>query len=139
LGMNIPIFFGAHERIEAQRQKNQAIIEKKDAEVNLLNAQSDRILASRDYQSTHKRLEELRSKDLPLAEAMMESTNSSYKAGKLGFAELILARKTLADLRVQDIQLRRTLLSDRLRCLQNCQVHPDQKERLMPYETHQEP
>ena len=36
----------------------------------------------------------------------MESTFSAYRSGQLGYAELTLARKTLNDLRAQDIQLR---------------------------------
>ena len=35
----------------------------------------------------------------------MESTLSSYKSGRLGFAELVLARKTLSDVRAQEVEL----------------------------------
>jgi hypothetical protein len=55
-----------------------------------------------------------------MAEALMQSTLSSYKTGQLGFAELVLARKTLSDLRIQEVQMRGSVLLARLRCLDRC-------------------
>jgi ribosomal protein L20 len=64
---------------------------------------------------------EIREKDIPLATALVESTYSAYKAGKLGFAELVLSRKTLSDLRLQDIQLRSAIVQNHLKCLNQCE------------------
>ena len=118
--MTIPIFFGIQERIDAQKAKSQALIDRSNSELALLNARSDRAEAAGEYQRSSRRLKELREKDIPLAEAAMESTYSSYRAGKLGFAELLLARKNLADLRVEDIQLRTAIINSHMRCLKQC-------------------
>ncbi len=122
VGVNIPIFFGGQERIDAQKAKSQAILDQSNSEVSLLRARSDRAAAAGEYRRDLARLEELRKKDLPLAEVAMDSAFSSYKAGKLGFAELILARKNLTDLKIQDIQLRSSIVLNHLRCLDACQT-----------------
>src|SRR5262249_17736934 len=83
--------------------------------------QSDKRDGAREYRRTSRRLKELQSRDLSLAQALVESTLSAYRAGKLGFAELVLARKTLADLTVQEIQLRGNKILAHLRCLKACE------------------
>jgi len=135
VGVNIPIFFGAQERIDAQKAKSQAVLDQSNSEVSLLRARSDRAAAAGEYRRDLERLEELRKKDLPLAEVMMDSAFSSYKAGKLGFAELILARKNLTDLKIQDIQLRSNIVLNHLRCLDACQADQPMTKTEITYAT----
>ena len=117
LGVTVPFFFPVNGRVEKDRQQNQAVIDKATAELQALSAHEDREEALLEYQRSKARLVELREKDLPFAEALIDSTLSAYKAGKLGLAELVLARKTLMDLRAQDVQLRGAIITAHLRSL----------------------
>jgi outer membrane protein TolC len=118
VGITAPIFFPFYEWTAAKRQREQARLDEQTARLQLLSAESDRQGAVQEYERSRGRLKEIREKDLPLAEALMESTFSAYRSGKLGYAELTLARKTLNDLRAQDIQLRSSSISAHLRCLE---------------------
>jgi len=117
VGITAPILFPFYEWTAARRQREQARLDEETARMQLAAAESDRDLARQEYDRARARLKEIRETDLPLAEALMESTFSAYRTGKLGYAELTLARKTLNDLRAQDIQLRSSIISAHLRCL----------------------
>ncbi len=120
IAVTVPLLFPFYESAEAKRTKSQSAVDKYTAEMQLIHARSEREDAKLIYQRTRRRLQELRTKDLAMAKALMESTLSSYRTGKLGFAELVLARKTLVDLRFQDIQLRNLIISSHLKCLREC-------------------
>jgi outer membrane protein TolC len=109
--------FFAQENVDIERAKSQAEIDRRTADLQLKQAQLDKEDARLEYFRSRDRLKDLRAKDIPLAESMAESTFSAYKAGKLGYAELIASRKTLLDLKNQDIQLRSAIISAHLRCL----------------------
>jgi len=117
VGITAPILFPFYEWTAARRQREQSRLDEQAARLQFASAESDREQSQREYARTRARLKEIRDKDLPLAEALMESTFSAYRTGKLGYAELTLARKTLNDLRAQDIQLRGSIISAHLRCL----------------------
>ncbi len=118
--VTLPLLFPLWEGAEASRAKSQAVIDGSAARLSALAAESDANEAAREYARSRARLAQIRGQDLSLAEALMESTLSSYKTGKLGFAELVLARKTLSDIRAQEVQLRGTIIAARLRCLDRC-------------------
>lgn len=120
IGVTIPLFFPFYEGAEGKRTKAQSMIDIGNAEIQKLTADTDQSDASLEYQRSRKRLEELRKTDLVLAEALLDSTYSAYRSGKLGYAELVLARKTLVDLKTQDIQLRNSIVTAHLRCLKKC-------------------
>ncbi len=117
VGITAPLFFPFYEWTEARRQREQSRLDEQAARLQLVSAETDRQEAEQEYKRSLNRLKEIRDKDLPMAEALMESTFSAYRSGKLGYAELTLARKTLTDLRAQDIQLRSSIISAHLRCL----------------------
>ncbi len=119
--ITIPLLFPFHESIDAQRAKSQAAIDRNTAELQLASLRADKKDAARAFVNGRARLRELRDRDLALAEALVESTFSAYRTGKLGFAELVLAKKTLSDLRAQEIQLRGSVINARLRCLTGCE------------------
>jgi len=121
VSVTVPIFFLFDESIEAKRAKAQNAFDRHNAEVSVLNARNDEEDAAREYQRSKKRIQELRDKDIALAEALVESTFASYKTGKLGFAELMLSRKTLWDLKTQEVQLKIAAVQARLKCLLKCE------------------
>lgn len=125
--VTLPVFFPFWEGAEASRARSQAVIDSSAARLSALAAKSDIEDAAKEYARSQERLKQVRSQDLPLAEALMESTLSSYKAGKLGFAELVLARKTLSDIRAQEVQLRSAVIAARLRCLDRCGATQENK------------
>ena len=120
VSVTLPILFPFHETVEAKRTRSQALIDQNSAEIQKVSALSDRADGAKEYQRSMERLQELRSKDLALAEALVESTYSAYRAGKLGYAELVLSRKTLTEIRTQDIQLRSSIVNSHLKCLDQC-------------------
>ena len=130
VGITIPLFFPFYEGAEGKRAKAQARIDYTTAELQKVGADADQADAAAEYQRSKKRLVELRKTDLVLAEALLDSTYSAYRSGKLGYAELVLARKTLMDLKNQDIQLRNSIIMAHLRCLQNCEAANGEKGTL---------
>jgi cobalt-zinc-cadmium efflux system outer membrane protein len=120
VSLNLPILFPLREVVEARRSASQAERDLDDAHLQLLAADADHLEASKEYRRSKARLAELRQRDLALAEALKDSAYSAYKQGKLGFADLMLARKTYSDLKAQDIQLRNSIINAHLRCLKDC-------------------
>lgn len=120
LSFTLPLLFMFHESIEAKRTRSQAHIDEGTAELQLAQAKAEEEEGAREYQRSKARLEELREKDLSLAEALRESILSAYRAGKVGFADLVLARKTYSDLKTQEAQLKTSIINAHLRCLSYC-------------------
>ena len=131
VSVTLPLLFPFHESVESRRLKSQARIDKGMAELQKATANSDVRDAAQEYLRSQKRLVELRQKDLALAEALVESTYSAYRTGKLGYAELVLSRKTLSDIRNQDIQLRVSIIASHLRCLNHCQTENQTPEKTL--------
>lgn len=121
VSVTVPIFFLFDESIEAKRAKAQNEFDRHNAEVAVLKARNDVEDAAQEFQRDKKRIHELHDKDIALAEALVDSTFAAYKSGKLGFAELMLSRKTLWDLRTQEVQLKMAAVQARLKCLLNCE------------------
>ena len=121
VSMKFPLFFPFSSGADVKRAKALARLDENQAFAKQVGARADVDEARKEYQHARGRLRELREKDLILAQALVESTSSAYRQGRLGFAELILSRKTMADLRAQDINLRTTIVAAHLRCLNSCQ------------------
>jgi outer membrane protein TolC len=121
ISITLPILFPFHEYPEYRRSKTQALIDKNVAELQLQGAESDERDAAKEYQRSRVRLKEIENRDMALAQTLVESTFSAYKSGKLGFAELMTSRKTLADLKLQEMQLRISLINAHLRCVSRCE------------------
>jgi len=121
VAVTVPIFWFFAESIEAQRARAQAQIDRHNAEVDSVNARDTRVAAAQEFMRDKDRIRELREKDLALAEALVQSTLAAYRVGKLGFAELMMSRKTLSDLRAQEVQLQTAVIQARLQCLSQCE------------------
>lgn len=121
VSMKFPLFFPFSSGADVKREKAQARIDENQAFAKQVDARADVDEARKEYRHARGRLRELREKDLILAQALVESTSSAYRQGRLGFAELVLSRRTLTDLRAQDIALRTTIVAAHLRCLNSCQ------------------
>ncbi|QQR79482.1 MAG: TolC family protein [Deltaproteobacteria bacterium] len=115
--ISFPIFGLFHERLDIKRAKNQAIIDERTAQIQNIEALSEKEQARKDLKINIERLHQIRNHDLPLALGLVESTLASYQSGKLGFAEVLLARKTLLEIRSQDIQLRGMIINSRFKSL----------------------
>lgn len=120
ISVTVPILFLFHELPEQKRMTAQSNLDKSSAEIQLQQANVDQADAAREYKRSTARLNEIRNRDLALAETLVESTFSAYRSGKLGFAELMSSRKTLADLKNQELQLKISIINAHLRCLNNC-------------------
>ncbi len=120
VAVTFPLLFPFYETLEARRTRSQAVIDENAAQIQNVAANADQRDGAREYLRSKARLKELRQKDLAMGEALVDSTYSAYRSGKLGYAELVLSRKTLNDLRLQDVQLRQSIINAHLRCLNHC-------------------
>lgn len=118
--VTIPIFFLFNELPEARKQIAEARVQRDQAEVTLHLAESSMKQAAAEFASLSKRLIAIKNEDIPIAEAMLESSFSSFRSGRLGFAELMLSRRIYNDLRTQQLQIQVNRLQLRLRCLNRC-------------------
>lgn len=121
LNVTIPLFFLFDEVPAARREIAEATVQRDQAEIQSRLASSAMRQASAEFRAVSRRIEVLEKNDIPLAEAMMQSSFSSYRAGKLGFAELMLSRRLFSELRDQRVQLYGNRLQLRLKCLRTCE------------------
>lgn len=121
VSLNIPILFPFYERSEIMKAKagNEIISQR----AYMKKLESERIAgdAALSFQRSKKILRKLKEHDLPMAETMVDSTLAAYKSGKLGFSELILAKRTWLDLKKEEVNLKVNMLNSRLVCLNSCE------------------
>ena len=118
--VNIPLLFHFYNGNEIRKERANYMIAERRADMARLEARKDQDKAARDFRRNKVILERLRKHDLPMSEVMVDSTLASYKGGRLGFSELILAKRTWLDLKKEEIQLKLSLLNNRLICLSEC-------------------
>jgi outer membrane protein TolC len=128
ISLTLPLFYPFHESVESRRAKSQAILDRSSAELEKVQIGADRLEAAKTFVRNRNILRDIRSKDLPTGQALLESSYSAYRAGQLGYAEMALSRKTLTDLRLKDVELRSLILNARLKCLDVCETSALDKE-----------
>lgn len=121
VSLNIPILFPFYERAEIMKAKAENEIIAQRAYMKKL--ESERLVgdAALSFQRSKKILKKLKEHDLPMAETMVDSTLAAYKQGKLGFSELILAKRTWLDLKKEEVNLKVNMMNSRLVCLGSCE------------------
>jgi hypothetical protein len=128
ISLTLPLFYPFHESVESRRTKSQAILDRSTAELEKVQIDADRLEAAKAFIRNKNILRDIRSKDLPTGQALLESSYSAYRAGQLGYAEMALSRKTLTDLRLKDVELRSLILNARLKCLDVCETSAIEKD-----------
>lgn len=121
VSVTLPLLFPFYESKEAKRAQSQATIDRNAADLQRVQLEADRIEAARAFLRIKNYLKEIRQKNLPLGQALLESSYAAYRAGQVGYAEMVLSRKTLIELRLKEIDLRSQLISARLKCLDACE------------------
>lgn len=121
VGVNIPLLFPFYERSQILQEKADATIRERRAAMRKLEGERTIEDAAKTFRRSFEVLKKLQSHDLPMAETMLDSTLAAYKQGKLGFSELILAKRTWLDLRKEEVNLKSTILTSRLVCLNACE------------------
>ena len=116
-GIAIPLLYPLLESVEAERTKNQAVLDQAAAKSRMIQAELDKTDAALEYSRSRKLLKELREKEIPMAEMLVSATFSDYINGKVGFAELMQSRKTLMDIQSREIQLRASTILCHLRAI----------------------
>lgn len=122
VSLNFPLFYPFYNGNELRKIRAENMIAERRAEMKKIESEVDMANARKTFQRSRKILEKLRSHDLPMAETMVESTLANYKAGKLGFSELILAKRSWLDLKKEEVSLKLSLLNSRLVCLNKCET-----------------
>ncbi len=120
ISVTLPILFPFHESVEIRRTKSQAVLDKSEATLQKIQVESDRMDAARVFSRSGEYLNELRKTDLPLSQSLLESAYSAYRAGQIGYADMVLSRKTYIDLKLKEIELRTAIVTARLKCLDQC-------------------
>lgn len=121
VSMNIPLLFPFYERSDLLKERSANRIASQRAYMRVIQGQKDQDDAAFQYRRNKKIFDKLISHDLPMAETMVDSTLAAYKQGKLGFSELILAKRTWLDLKKEEVNLKLSMLNARLVCLSNCE------------------
>lgn len=121
VSMNIPLLFPFYERSELIREQAENRIASQRAAMKLLASEKSVEDASHQFLRSKKIFKKLIEHDLPMAETMVDSTLAAYKQGKLGFSELVLAKRTWLDLKKEEVNLKLSMLNARLVCLSSCE------------------
>ncbi len=114
ISITIPILFPLHEMAEAQRSENQGVVSREMSRFNLVQDNSAQEAGVKDYRRSKARYLQLHSRDLILAETMMEAAVAAYKRGQFEFTALMLAHQTYAAAKEEDIQIRAEIVNARL-------------------------
>lgn len=122
VSVNFPLFYPFYNGNDLRKIRAENMIAERRAEMRKIESEVDMDNARKSFQRNQKILQKLRQHDLPMAETMVESTLANYKAGKLGFSELILAKRTWLDLKKEEVSLKQSLLNSRLVCLNKCEA-----------------
>lgn len=121
VSMNIPLLFPFYERSELIREQAENRIASQRAAMRIIAGEKSIQDASHQFLRSKKIFKKLLEHDLPMAETMVDSTLAAYKQGKLGFSELILAKRTWLDLKKEEVNLKLTMLNARFVCLSSCE------------------
>ncbi len=122
VSVNFPLFYPFYNGNSLSKIRAENMIAERRAQMKKMESEQDMGDAIRLFQRNKKILKKLMDHDLPMAETMVDSTFANYKAGKLGFSELILAKRTWLDLKKEEVSLKLSLLNSRLICLDKCEA-----------------
>lgn len=121
VGITLPFTFPFYDNSDYRREKAELGLDSLKAELELNNAEKNWIQAKSDWERATNRLREISTKDLALSEVLVESSLASYRSGKVGFADLVLARRTRLDLKIEEMQLKAQRLIAKSVCLTECE------------------
>lgn len=121
VSVNLPILYPFYERSEFFKLRAENMINSERAKMRLIEVEKEILNAQDTFRRSRKIYDKLMRQDLPMAEAMVDSTLAAYRQGKLGFSELILSKRTWLDLKKEEVDLKLKILSARLVCLKNCE------------------
>lgn len=121
VSINLPLLFPFYERNEIRKEKAMNMIASQRAKMRKIESEKSVFDAINNFKRNRDILSKLINHDLPMAETMVDSTFAAYKQGKLGFSELILAKRTWLDLKKEEVNLKVSILNSRLICLNSCE------------------
>ncbi len=114
ISFTIPILFPFREMAEAQRSENQGTDAREMSRFNVVQDNLAQEAGAQDYLRSKSRFNQLHSRDLLLAQTMMEAALEAYKRGQFEFTALMLAHQTYAAVKTEDIQIRAEIVNARL-------------------------
>lgn len=121
VGIKLPLNFPFYDNTEFRRESADIGIEKLRTQFEKNEADKAWMQARKDWKRISERLQEISGKDLALAEAFVEGSIASYRSGKVGLADLVLARKTRLELKIEEINLKAQKLLAKSICLTECE------------------
>lgn len=121
VGITLPFNFPFYDNTEFRRESAEIGMAKLQAEYERSETEKSWEQAKKDWRRISERLMEINGKDLALAEAFVESSVASYRSGKVGLADLVLARKTRLELKIEEINLKAQKLIAKTVCLTECE------------------
>lgn len=122
VGITLPFTFPFYDNTEYRKEYAELSIARMKAELERTQTRKIWQQAKRDWKRIVKRLHEIETKDMALAEAFVEGSLASYRSGKVGLADLALARKTKLDLKIEQVNLKAQKLMAKTICLSECEI-----------------
>lgn len=120
VAITFPLLWPFDENLEIKQKRAQYLTQLEDQKRNARNAATDMRQMQTEFVKSTKRLEVIVKKEFPLAEKLKSYSLQNFKNGKISFAELVLARKTVLDVHLQKVELNSKLIKLAIRCGEAC-------------------
>lgn len=120
VGIKIPINFPFFDNTDFREQRAELGLSKMQAELEKNDSDKKWLEAKSDWKRATTRLRQIWGKDFALSEVLLESSLASYRAGKVGFADLVLSRRAKLDLKIEEVQLKAQRMMAKTVCLTEC-------------------
>ena len=116
VSITFPLFWPFDEQMQIKQKRAEYLTELESKRRDERNALADMKQMQTEYVNSSKRLDTILKKEFPLAERLKSYSLQNFRTGKISFAELVLARKTVLDTHLQKIDLNSKLIRLAIRC-----------------------
>lgn len=120
VSVTIPLFWPFDENLQIKAKRAEYLTELEEKQRDSRNALADMKQMKVEFKKGISRLDVILKKELPLAERLKSYSLQNFRTGKISFAELVLARKTALETRLQKIDLNSKLILLAIRCGGDC-------------------
>lgn len=128
VSITFPLFWPFDENQQIKVKRAEYLTQLEDKQRESRNALAEMKQMQSEYVKSTKRLETIIQKEFPLAERLKNYSLQNFRTGKISFAELVLARKTVLETRLQKIDLNSKLIRLAIRCGGECYNIEGKKE-----------
>lgn len=121
VGVTLPFNLPFYDDSAYVKEAAELTLEKLNTEYERSGAERAWEQAKKDWKRNSERLREISSRDLAMADVLVQGSLASYRTGKIDFSTMVLARRTKLDLQIEEIQLKAQRLLAKTVCLTECE------------------